>query len=50
MSPLVVPARWQPFGTGHVAPAGSVADSTLLGRLHAYKRDVSGAYRSLPPG
>ena len=50
MSPLVEPARWQPFGTGRMAPAGSLADAALLGRLQAYKRDVAGAYRSLPPG
>ena len=28
----------------------SLADAALLGRLQAYKRDVAGAYRSLPPG
>ena len=50
MSPLVEPARWQPLGTGRIAPAGSVADTALLGRLQAYKREVAGAYRSLPPG
>ena len=49
MSPLVEPARWQPFGAGRMAPAGSLANSALLGRLQAYKRNVAGTYRSLPP-
>jgi AAA+ superfamily predicted ATPase len=49
MSPLVEPARWQPFGAGHIAPAGSLVDAALFGRLQAYKRDVAGTYRSLPP-
>ena len=50
MSPIVEPTRWQAFGTGRFAPAGSLADAALLGRLQAYKREVAGAYRSLPPG
>ena len=50
MSPLVEPARWQAFGSGRIAPAGSLANAALLGRLQAYKREVAGAYRSLPPG
>jgi hypothetical protein len=45
MSAPVEPARWQPFGTGRMAPAGSLADAALLGRLRAYKREVAGAYR-----
>ena len=49
MSPLVEPARWQPFGTGRIAPAGALTDKALLGRLQTYKREVTGAYRSLPP-
>jgi hypothetical protein len=49
MSALVEPARWQPFGTGRMAPAGSLANAALLGRVQAYKREVAGSYRSLPP-
>jgi hypothetical protein len=48
MSPLVEPVRWQAFGTSRIAPAGSLANAALFGRLQAYKRGVAGAYRSLP--
>ena len=56
MSPLVDPARWRPFGDGRTssagrsAPAESVTDTSLASRLAAYKRNVAGTYRSLPPG
>lgn len=49
MNALVDSSLWQPLGTGRMAPAGSVADPALRGRLSAYKRNVAGAYRSLPP-
>jgi AAA+ superfamily predicted ATPase len=49
MTPLVDPGRWQPLGPGRGAPAGSIADVTLAGRIAAYKRDVAGAYGSVPP-
>ena len=45
MRPLVEPARWHPFGTGRMAPAGALTDKALLGRLQTYKREVTGAYR-----
>lgn len=31
-------------------PRAAIRDVALLGRLQAYKREVAGAYRSLPPG
>jgi len=43
-------ARWQPFGPGRIAPAGSIPDSALAARLSAYKRNVAGSYQGLAPG
>ena len=42
-------ARWQPLGTGRIAPQGSVADRALADRMAAYKRQVAGRYRSVSP-
>jgi len=42
-------ARWQPLGTGRIAPQGSIADRALAERLAAYKRQVAGRYRSVSP-
>jgi len=42
--------RWQPFGPGRIAPAGSIRDSALAARLAAYKRNVAGSYQGLAPG
>jgi hypothetical protein len=50
MSPLVDPGCWRPLGDGRSAPAGSVTDTSLASRLVAYKRNVAGTYRSVPPG
>lgn len=49
MTTLVDPGRWQPLGTGRVAPAGSLVDAAVAARVAAYKRDVAGAFRSVPP-
>jgi AAA+ superfamily predicted ATPase/ATP-dependent DNA ligase len=49
MTTMVDPSRWHPLGAGRIAPAGSVRDAALTARLAAYKRDVAGAYRSVPP-
>jgi transitional endoplasmic reticulum ATPase len=50
MTALTDPARWRPLGNGRSAPAGSVTDTSLASRLAAYKRNVAGTYRSVPPG
>ncbi|HUT34215.1 MAG TPA: AAA family ATPase [Planctomycetota bacterium] len=42
-------ARWQPLGTGRIAPQGSIADRALAERLAGYKRQVAGRYRSVSP-
>ncbi|MBM4038168.1 MAG: AAA family ATPase [Planctomycetes bacterium] len=42
-------ARWEPLGTGRIAPQGSIADRALADRLTAYKRQVAGRYRSVSP-
>jgi hypothetical protein len=42
-------ARWQPLGTGRIAPQGSIADRALADRVAAYKRQVAGRYRSVSP-
>jgi len=42
-------ARWQPFGPGRTAPAGSIPDSALAARLSAYKSNVAGSYQGLAP-
>jgi len=41
--------RWQPLGSGRQTPAGALRDARLSERIAAYKRDVAGAYRNLPP-
>ena len=41
--------RWQPLGSGRMAPAGSLTDPALAARLSAYKRDVAGNYHSITP-
>jgi len=41
--------RWQPLGTGRIAPQGSVADRALAERIATYKRQVAGRYRSVSP-
>ena len=41
--------RWQPLGSGRQAPVGALRDARLSERIAAYKRDVAGAYRNLPP-
>jgi len=43
-------SRWQPFGPGRIAPAGSIPDSALAARLSAYKSNVAGSYQGLAPG
>jgi AAA+ superfamily predicted ATPase len=50
MTGLVDPYRWQALGDGYFASAGSVVDTAVAARVAAYKRDVAGAYRSIPPG
>ena len=42
-------ARWQPLGTGRIAPQGSIADRALAAHLAGYKRQVAGRYRSISP-
>ena len=46
----IADARWQPFGQGRMAPAGSIPDSALAARLSAYKRNIAGSYNGLAPG
>ena len=41
--------RWQPLGSGRIAPQGSIADRALADRLATYKRQVAGRYRSISP-
>jgi len=41
--------RWQPFGSGRVAPAGSIVDSALAARICAYKHNVAGSYHGIAP-
>ena len=47
---IVEKSRWQPFGPGRMAPAGSILDPALAARLSAYKRDVAGSYHGVAPG
>ena len=47
---IVEEPRWQPFGQGRMAPAGSLADPALAARLSAYKRNVAGSYHGVAPG
>jgi len=47
---MVEESRWQPFGPGRMAPAGSLADPALAARLSAYKRNVAGSYHGVAPG
>jgi len=42
-------ARWEPLGTGRIAPQGSIADRALAERLASYKRQGAGRYRSVSP-
>ena len=46
---LVDQTRWQPFGPGRMAPAGSIVDSALAARITAYKRNVAGNYHGIAP-
>ncbi|MBM4354106.1 MAG: AAA family ATPase [Deltaproteobacteria bacterium] len=46
---IVEESRWQPFGPGRMAPAGSLADPALAARLSAYKRNVAGNYQGVSP-
>jgi AAA+ superfamily predicted ATPase len=41
--------RWEPLGSGQIAPAGSVADGPLAALLATYKNRIAGAYRSVAP-
>ena len=47
--PIVEGSRWQPFGQGRMAPAGSILDPDLAARISAYKRNVAGAYHGIAP-
>ena len=40
---------WRPLGGGRIAPAGSIADQHLAGRLRRYKAQVAGRYQSAAP-
>ena len=46
---IVDNARWQPFGSGRTAPAGSIVDSALAARISAFKRNVAGSYHGIAP-
>jgi len=41
--------RWHPLGSGRQSPPGALRDARLSERIAAYKRDIAGAYRNLPP-
>jgi len=47
---IIEESRWQPLGSGEMAPAGSLADPALADRLAAYKRNVAGNYQGISPG
>ena len=49
MSEFYNKALAQPLGQGTLAPAGSVTDSELAGRIAGYKRQIAGRYRAISP-